>query len=79
MPKRCHNSTVDFMMPTVTSVSKSATYIYKITDISLMVLLKDISSLKFPIDNYIFNIPTVTTVSTPSNPPYINVFFSKSF
>ena len=73
MPKQCHDPTDDFMMPMVTSVSTSATYIYKIIGIFIN------GSLKFPIDNYILNIPIVTTVSTPSNPPYINVFFSKSF
>ena len=33
MPKQCHDPTDHLMMPTVTSVSTSATYIYKIIDI----------------------------------------------
>ena len=73
MPKQCHDPIDHFMMPTVTSVPTSATYIYKIIGIFIN------GSLKFPVDNYILNIPTVTTVSTPSNSPYINVFVAKAF
>ena len=72
MPKQCHDPTDDFMMSTVTvHLFLHLPQIFtRPLAFSLMVLLKDISSLKFPIDNYILHIPIVTTVSTPSIPPY---------